>query len=68
MSEAKSWEDPGRKVDLYFGVENHELRLVAQTLARSGFEWADIQRLMGSVWSVAYYEGYADRDDEGGYE
>ena len=60
-----TWGDLNRKVDLYFGVENHELRLVAQTLARSGFEWADIRRLMGSVWGAAYYEGYANRDDEG---
>lgn len=65
MSEAKPRENLNRRVDLHFGVENHELRLVAQALARSGFEWSDIQRLMGSVWNVAYFEGYADRDDEG---
>lgn len=61
MSEAELNE----KVDIYFGVKDDELRLVAQTLARSGFEWADIRRLMFRVWGVAWNEGNVDGYDDG---
>lgn len=72
--------DLNKQVDLHFGIEDSELRLVAQTLARSGFEWNDIRHLMTRVWDAAwnegnvegyddgYSEGYSDGREEGGYE
>lgn len=57
--------DLDKQVDLHFGIKDSELRLAAQHLARSGFEWADIRYLMSLVWDVAWDEGYSEGYSEG---